>query len=536
MRQVCFIIRLLSAGCLLFAGCTQPQLAGGTSTSENGRVIGRILDQYGAPAKGARVLLLPADYDPVKHSGIVVADTTDSLGNYTLQKINKGDYAILAMSLDKKTSALIRGIRSLDSIDTIATDTLRAPGSVKIALPANVNLVNGYVYIPGSFTFSHVVNNSRIVILDSVPAVASVNVAYSTTTSSTATVLRYGVRVRSGDTTIVWNSAWSYSRKITLNTSSSGANVNSSVTNFPALIRLTAANFDFTQAKSNGDDIRFTKSDTTFLPYEIERWDSVAKLAEVWVKVDTINGNDSAQSITMLWGDSSATGSSNGAAVFDTANGFAAVWHLNTDCSDITTGKHDGTNFGATDTVGIIGGAKKFNGSSYIQVPGLLGEPQSITLSAWVHLDSTIIFSQDIVSLGDAVALRADRVAAPYYGTQGFFCSSVSASDTVFVFTNTGAFISKTGWRYLVYTVDGTRHVQSMYIDGIFQCSTNDINPINYSGLGPNTFLGTHGNKKTQSYAIGCIDEARVCRVARSADWIKLCYMNQKQQDALVRW
>jgi hypothetical protein len=96
--------------------------------------------------------------------------------------------------------------------------------------------------------------------------------------------------------------------------------------------------------------------------------------------------------------------------------------------------------------------------------------------------------------------------------------------------------IVKTGWRYLVYTVDADRHVQSMYIDGNFLCSTNDVNPINYSGLGPNTVLGAHGNKKTQSYAFGSIDEARVCRVARSADWIKLSYMNQKQQDALVKW
>lgn len=32
----------------------------------------------------------------------------------------------------------------------------------------------------------------------------------------------------------------------------------------------------------------------------------------------------------------------------------------------------------------------------------------------------------------------------------------------------------------------------------------------------------------------GTIDEVRVCRVARSADWIKLCCMNQKEQDALV--
>ena len=62
---------------------------------------------------------------------------------------------------------------------------------------------------------------------------------------------------------------------------------------------------------------------------------------------------------------------------------------------------------------GIIGGAKKFDGSSYMQVPGLLGTPQSITLSAWVHLDSTIGFSQDIVSLGDAVAIRADRDSPP---------------------------------------------------------------------------------------------------------------------------
>jgi hypothetical protein len=33
---------------------------------------------------------------------------------------------------------------------------------------------------------------------------------------------------------------------------------------------------------------------------------------------------------------------------------------------------------------------------------------------------------------------------------------------------------------------------------------------------------------------LGMIDEVRISNVAQGADWIKLCYMNQKQQDALV--
>jgi hypothetical protein len=32
----------------------------------------------------------------------------------------------------------------------------------------------------------------------------------------------------------------------------------------------------------------------------------------------------------------------------------------------------------------------------------------------------------------------------------------------------------------------------------------------------------------------GCIDEVRVCRTIRSADWIKLSYMNQRPDDRLV--
>lgn len=34
----------------------------------------------------------------------------------------------------------------------------------------------------------------------------------------------------------------------------------------------------------------------------------------------------------------------------------------------------------------------------------------------------------------------------------------------------------------------------------------------------------------------GMIDEVRIANEAYGPDWIKLCYMNQKEQDALVKW
>jgi hypothetical protein len=35
---------------------------------------------------------------------------------------------------------------------------------------------------------------------------------------------------------------------------------------------------------------------------------------------------------------------------------------------------------------------------------------------------------------------------------------------------------------------------------------------------------------------LGKIDEVRISNSAKNTDWIKLCYMNQKTSDALVKW
>jgi hypothetical protein len=126
-------------------------------------------------------------------------------------------------------------------------------------------------------------------------------------------------------------SNWLHSKNVYFNTTSSGANVSGNVLNFPVLLRLKGTDMDFSQVKAQGADIRFAKADGTHLKYQIERYVDGASnqdTADLWVKVDTIKGNDSTQHIIMYWGKSDAVDSSNATAVFDTANGFVGSWHL----------------------------------------------------------------------------------------------------------------------------------------------------------------------------------------------------------------
>lgn len=529
---ICFCLQLI-AGCVV-----NPTISGAGGQTTNGITVA-VVYPGGKVGAGIPVRVRPAGYLAETSgtanvpSGSVVNGITDKDGVFKVDSLGKGSYIVEVN--DSHGFAVAFKHHTLDSggIFDAGTDTLGLTGVVRGFVPPDEqNGKSWYVQIYGLERITPVDRSSGAFTFTDLPA-GNYTFRRISSDSTVAPIDIPDIQVRSNDTTTIpAYTAWRYKTTLTLNTTVSGADVQGNVLDFPVLIRLTPSNFNFLQAKGNGEDIRFTKMDGTQLPYEIERWDSLGSNAEIWVKIDTVYGNTINQQIEMYWGAPATSSISNGPAVFDTANGFTAVWHLNNDCSDVTSGKHGGTNFGATDTAGIIGGAKKFNGNSYIEVPGLLDEPQSITLSAWVHLDSAVGYGQEIISLGDAVAIRADQNAPD--GTAGFFCSKVSGSDTTHVLTNTKAYISKTGWRYLAYTVDAALHVQSMYIDGIFQCSTNDINPIHYSGLGTNTILGTHGNKKPLSNVFGCIDEAAVCHVARSADWIKLCYMNQKELDALV--
>ena len=177
---------------------------------------------------------------------------------------------------------------------------------------------------------------------------------------------------------------WTNQRDYALNAAATGITTN--VVNFPVLIRLTSADSAVFNSATTPTDLRFAKGSNlnVAFPYQVERWDATDKLAEVWVLVDTVFPG-SQQSLRMYWGNATATAASNGAAVFNPANGFVAVWHLQ-DLTDATgNGYTLSNNAGATKSAGIIDSGYTFVGASkqYLYVKSLLGTPATTTISCW---------------------------------------------------------------------------------------------------------------------------------------------------------
>ena len=116
-------------------------------------------------------------------------------------------------------------------------------------------------------------------------------------------------------------SDWQHSAQVHINTSAIG--LSEDVQNYPLLIRLNSSNFDFSEAQSDGDDIRFSQSDgTTPLDYEKELWDNSAEAAEIWVKVPVVYKDNSEQSFIMYWGNPNASNASYGPNVFERSKLF----------------------------------------------------------------------------------------------------------------------------------------------------------------------------------------------------------------------
>ena len=126
---------------------------------------------------------------------------------------------------------------------------------------------------------------------------------------------------------------WRFKDQIWFNTTALGANVMGSCKDFPVLIRLDQNNFNFNKAKEKGEDLRFTDRNGRPLSYEIECWDKINKVAEIWVKVPIIHGNAETDFIIMKSGNPAAVSESNSAVVFERKNGFVLVFHLDSACS-----------------------------------------------------------------------------------------------------------------------------------------------------------------------------------------------------------
>ncbi len=120
-----------------------------------------------------------------------------------------------------------------------------------------------------------------------------------------------------------FNSSWDYRKQITIDNSLQ----TETLSDFPLLVQLNSSNFDFSKAKTNGEDIRFVTLSGLVLSYEIEKWDDANDLASIWVKIPSLLGSSDSQYIYMYYGNSAATDSQSVNSVWD--SNFKLISHLN---------------------------------------------------------------------------------------------------------------------------------------------------------------------------------------------------------------
>jgi autotransporter-associated beta strand protein len=312
---------------------------------------------------------------------------------------------------------------------------------------------------------------------------------------------------------------WTNSASFFILTTPEGANIASGAaeTNFPLLLRLNSGNFNFAQAQSDGRDIRFTSLTGTPLSYQIEQWDAAAGTAAVWIKIPSINAN-ARQEVKMYWGKTGVASESSGLNVFNSANGYVSVLHLNETVAD-SVGTLTPTNINTTVTDSLIGKGRTFVAGNGVNCgDGLTSLPSGNaphSTGVWFRSNTSgfDIFDWGREDLGKKVQIRL--VSPPQIHIDGNFAGV--NSDTI---------LSTSQWHYIVNTYSsGTSRI---YIDGQLDASDYagvDITPPSIMRLG-----GWYNNYGF----VGEMDEARLSKVARSANWIKMEFENQKPQQTLV--
>jgi hypothetical protein len=532
----------------LLCGCG-PQLAGGSSDSGNS-ICASIFTPDGEPAVGAVATLCPRDYletdSPGAGTTVVRRAVTDASGYFTIDSIGGGDY-FLEIN-DKVSNAVLIQAPMINAVNWKISfdDTLQPYAGIEgevgpSSLPNERRYILAYgldrrvpIGADGHFRVGDLPQGKlrfRVVSSDS---------AFTPVEIDTVTVA-------SGKTASVPIVGWSHHRRILLNTTGSGAGVSAAVADFPVLIRLTGKNFNFDEAPRGGVDCKFTKKDNSDLAFTVERWDAGKGAAELWVRVDTIYGNNDSQYIDFYWGNPNAARTGESSAVFDTGRGFQGIWHLS-DTSvdyigDATWNNFEGRAEGMTEANivdGIIGKARSFDGVlSSIMIlnseEGKLSFPQHgfYSLSAWAYSEEVADSSHAIISKGDkqyTLGSALPHEAYPSFWTFTEF-QEMEGWETCKLPASTGVWTLVTGVR--------KEKNQYLYVNGTLVDSTilffaRPSKPRKTTLPVAIGKIVEYQGDVVDAYFKGVIDEVRIQSVSLSADWIRLCYMNQRPDDKLV--
>ena len=317
-----------------------------------------------------------------------------------------------------------------------------------------------------------------------------------------------------------WNEGWDYRKKLSLDTSETGAKLSADLQNVPVLVRLHTGKFGyFLDIKPDGEDIRFiAEDDQTPLKFHIERFDAINEMALIWVLVPELKAGSQPASIWMYYGNPTAVSA-------EDANGSYSpqqtlVYHFDNDqypLTDSTAYDNASDQFEAElNTASLIGNGARFTGEGGIVIadsPVLAADPSTgWTWSAWLKIDAeqedAFVFerageSSQLVLAIDGVSLYA----------------KITAADGSQLETPGNGRLDIGSWHHIAVTLEASRMAvfidgnEVAYVDAPIPAMQGDIS-IGRSISGSGQFAGS-------------LDEINIFNVSHNDTWFRAAISSQ---------
>ena len=310
-------------------------------------------------------------------------------------------------------------------------------------------------------------------------------------------------------------SAWNYALSFTTDCPS-GTTVN----DWNMLVRLSEdssngagnAGFRYSQANSNGGDLRFVSKAGEELKYEIANWNTAGE-SQIWVRVPSLT-NDS--NFTMLWGNTAATlpAYANDGSVWD---GYFGVYHLEGTASSAEDSSPLGNDLPGVNGPVLL--ANGMSGAAFSRTSGVdngfkssavSGNVQAKegTYSIWIKNASGNLNNNPLgLSFSDESAVspfsKASGVMPTIVGNESWRNVVVRIKDGYFSYYLDGAQVGSSTWHF-----PGQQTISELAIGR----TTHTFGPV------------------------GDFDEATFSTVGRSAAWISASYNNQKPSSTYLNF
>jgi uncharacterized lipoprotein YddW (UPF0748 family) len=338
-----------------------------------------------------------------------------------------------------------------------------------------------------------------------------------------------------------WYGEWTRRQPITLQASQLSGTT--PLSDFAALVQLTdESNPVFTQAQADGDDLVFTAADgTTKLSHEIEQFETAAggRKLVAWIRIPLLPATVDT-TIYLYYGRPKAGNQQDVGGVWPD---YVAVYHLsetnttagaNNDVRDSGPGANHGDAFNGVVlgvATGKVGRAARFSQErrDYVQMANPAKfNVTNVTLSLWFRTAGNrgTSYSAGLAGKRSAPEQNLDYDLKIRKGGFRWYTRHLTGYNVVLDQTAPGG-AADGAWHHYAAVADHAATTLRVYVNGNLDKSmTYTPATIGWSDIRMFAIGQTWGSAATDHFD-GLIDEVRVDRVVRSADWIKAEYTQQ---------